>query len=433
LKATRRRFNATPEAWSLIALAAGLVLGIYGFKTGSPMVAGMAGLVQPVGVLWVNALQMAVLPLVVMQLLTAIAGNGNGASVGGAGKRTASLIVITLSLLATVGYFVAAPLMGLVSVPPETVGAIRESILIPDFVQGGVEQAPVSIGEWLTALVPTNVLRAVVQGNLIQVLLVTIVFGLAVNQLPEKQQRPLAELFRAGSEAVMVVIRWILLAAPVGIFALVVGLALGTGSDLVELLIWWVLLSQGILLFFVIAIYPVTALLGRVPLGRFARAVAGPQLVGLSTRSSIASMPAQIESGKKWLGFSSTTSGLVVPLLVSTLKVQTAWGNSVRVLFLAHIFGVNLSLTQLVTFTITIMLISLTAVGIPNPGGANTYRALPAYLAVGIPVEGLVLLQPVGDLVDYGDTLANTTGQFAAATILSRRDRAASLEAGRLG
>jgi len=134
-------------------------------------------------------------------------------------------------------------------------------------------------------------------------------------------------------------------------------------------------------------------------------------------------MPAQIESGRKHLLFGPTTCGLVIPLLVSTLRIQNAFGNSLRVLFLAQVFGVSLGLPQLIAFTVTVLLISLTTLGIPNPGGVNTLVVLPAYIAAGIPAEGLILLQPVGDLVDYGDTLANTTGHFAGATILSRDDR----------
>jgi Na+/H+-dicarboxylate symporter len=108
--------------------------------------------------------------------------------------------------------------------------------------------------------------------------------------------------------------------------------------------------------------------------------------------------------------------------MVSTLKIQSVIGNSTRVLFLAYIFGVELTLVQLATFTVTVLLISLATVGVPNGGGS--FRSLPAYVAVGIPIEGLVLLQAVKDLKDYLSTIANTTGQFAAATILSRGDRA---------
>jgi proton glutamate symport protein len=418
---TPRRFTATLGFWSLVALVAGLVLGIYGFETGSRGVAGLARAVQPLGVLWLNALQMAVVPLVVMQLLTAISGNGNGTSVGSTGKRTVALIVIMLSTLAVAGYFVAAPLVRLYSVSPEIVDAIRESVLIPSSALEAAGRAPPTLGEWVQGLVPSNALEALVRGDLIQILFVTVILGLAVNRLPEELRRPLAKVFRALSEAFLIVIRWILVATPVGVFALIIGLALGTGTGAVGLLGTYVLMANGVLLFFVFALYPVTAFLGKVSIAAFAKAAAAPQLIGLSTRSSLASMPAQIESGQRHLGFGATTSGFTVPLCVTALKIQTAFGNQLRLLFLAHIFGVTIGPAQFLTFSITILLISFTSLGIPNGGAA--FRPLPAYLAVGIPVEGLVILQAVKDINDYGATMANTTGQMAAATILSRGDR----------
>ena len=196
---------------------------------------------------------------------------------------------------------------------------------------------------------------------------------------------------------------------------------MSTGSGAAGLLGFYVVVDHAVLFAIILLLYPVTALLGRVSIRRFAKAVASPQMIGISTRSSIASMPAQIESGKKHLGFSETTSGFVVPLMVSTLKIQSVIGNSTRVLFLAYIFGVTLNPLDLAIFTVTVLLISFATVGVPNGGGS--FRTLPAYVAIGIPIEGLVLLQAVKDLKDYLSTVANVTGQFAAATILSRGDR----------
>lgn len=421
MKATPRRFTATMGFWSLVALAGGGILGFVGFETRSPWVLHLAAAVQPVGTLWLNALQLTVLPLVVMQLLTALAGNGNGASVAKVGKRAVAFITITFLALTAAGYLVTAPIVSLLSFSPETVAAIRESVLVPASVQDAASSAPGSVADWLVSLVPTNVLDAAVRGDLIQILLVTIVFGVAVNKLPEQQRKPLADVFRAGSEAILIVIRWILVATPIGVFAMVMGLTLGTGSDAVGILGSFVVLYNGVSLLFILACYPLAAFFGRVGLGRFARAVFRPQMVAASTRSSIASLPAQVESGKDQLGFSPTTSGFVVPLLVSTYKISNpVWGVT-RVLFLATIFGVDLTLGQLVAFTFTFLLLGQTVIGVPNGGAA--FRTLPAFVAIGIPVEGLVLLQAVRDINDYSSTVANTTGQFTAATILSRGDR----------
>jgi Na+/H+-dicarboxylate symporter len=365
---------------------------------------------------------MSVLPLVVFQLLTAISGNGSGNTLARAGRRSVILLVVMMVSVALVAYAIGFPLVGLYSVDPNMVESIRASVLIPSGVQDRMAGSPSSMGNFLMALIPTNILEAAVRGDLLQILMVTVVFGLAVNRLPEDQRKVLAGVFRATSNAIMVVVQWILLATPIGVFALVMGLALATGADSMGLLGFYVVFDQGILMLIVLLLYPVTALLGRVGLVRLARAAVPPQVVALSTRSSIATMPAQIESGKKHLGFSETTSGFVVPLMVSTLKVQSAVHNPLRILFLAHIFGVSLTLPQFISFTAACLLISLGTVGVPNGGGS--FRTLPAYMAVGVPVEGLVLLQAVKDIRDYLNTLANATGQFMASTILSRGDRA---------
>ncbi len=416
-----RRLLRSLGFWSLAALVVGLALGIYGFESGSPWVAGLARTLQPLGALWLNALQMAVLPLVVLQLLTAITANGDGASVGSAGRRTIILVFIMLFAAGFSAYFLTLPFISLFSVSPETVEAIRASVLVPSGVQVSQSASPTSLGDWIVNLVPSNMLEAAARGDLLQILIVTVAFGLAVNRLPEKQKKPLAGLFRAGSDAIMILIRWILVATPVGVLALVIGLAMGTGAEAVGVLGSYFLLNQGVLLFFVLLLYPLTALLGGISIRRFARAAARPQLIGMSTRSSVASMPAQIENGVEYLGFSPTTSGFVVPLLVAIFKIQTPIQNSVRVLFLAHIFGVPLSFPQFISFSFAIMVISLTTLGVP--GGGVRLKTLPAYVAAGVPVEGMVLMQAIQDLADYVYTLTNTTGQLAAATILSRADR----------
>ena len=416
-----RRFTSTLGFWSLVGLGLGFGLGIYGFETGSEWVGALARGFQPLGAIWMKALQMAVIPLVVLQLLTAISGSGEDSAMAGIGKRTLALIFLTLSALATASYFVSRPLVSLYKISPETVQAIRESVLVPDALREAAAVAPTSIGDWLTAMVPSNALEAVVRGDLLQILLITVVLGFAVSRLPDEQRKPLSELFKGAAAAVMIIIRWILLGTPVGVFALVIGLALGTGFESMELLGFYLLAGQAVVLFFSLTMYPLAAILGKVKVGLFARAALGPQLVALSTRSSIAAMPAQVESGQKYLGFGSTTSGFVIPLLVTTFKIQTATNNPVRLLFLAHIFGVSITFPQFIAFAFTIMLISFTSLGVPNGGAA--FRTLPAYLAMGIPLEGLVLTTAVKDPADYGFTLSNTTGQFAGATILSRADR----------
>jgi Na+/H+-dicarboxylate symporter len=106
---------------------------------------------------------------------------------------------------------------------------------------------------------------------------------------------------------------------------------------------------------------------------------------------------------------------------VTVFKVQSAFINPFRFVFLAHVFGVSITFSEFVAFALTMMLISFTSLGVPN--GGSSFRVLPAFLAMGIPVEGVVMTTAMKDFLDHAFTLANTSGQFAGATILSRAER----------
>ena len=421
MDATKGGYRASLTTWSLAALAAGLGLGIFGFQTGSTWIPSVASAVEPLGLLWLNALQMTVVPLVITQMLAAIVSSEEESWLGRVGSH--SLLVLgTMMVGAGVLSLLVTPiLLQFFTVAPETVAAIGESVLIPEAALAAAEQAPASFSAWLTGLVPTNVFEAATGGQILPLLIFTVVFGLAVNALPVAQREPLAKLFRALADALMVLIRWILLATPVGVFALLIALGLGTGMNAAGLLGIYLIFTIIIRLFFTGALYPITALFGRTSIASFARAAAPAQMVGLSTRSSLASLPAQIEGGKTHLNFPESTSAFVLPLCVSIFRLSRPVGSCAKLLFLGHVFGLSIGPAQMATFLITVILLNFTAVGIPRSG--STFKTLPAYLAAGVPIEGYIVLSTLATLTDFFATLMNVTGHMSAATILSRSAR----------
>ena len=214
-------------------------------------------------------------------------------------------------------------------------------------------------GEWLTGLIPSNVFEAFLNGQIIQVLIITIVFGLAVGQIPEESREVLAGLFSTINDALMQLVRWIRVGMPVGVFALMLGLALSTGVSAAGIVVAFIFMSQGIQLLVVLALYPVAAVMGGVSIRRFAKAVAPVQLVAVSTRSSLASMPVQVESGIKNLGFGPETTSVLVPLAVTLFKLTALTADPVRLLLLAHVFGISLTPGQIVTFLLSVLLLEL--------------------------------------------------------------------------
>jgi Na+/H+-dicarboxylate symporter len=151
---------------------------------------------------------------------------------------------------------------------------------------------------------------------------------------------------------------------------------------------------------------------------RFAAALVPAQLVALSTRSSIASLPALLDGAEQRLRLRSDVSQFVMPLAVTAFKLNRPITASIQFLFLAHVYGIPLSTGQLVTFVAASILLSITTLGIPS--GGSRMRSAPLYLAAGIPIEGYLFVEAVEVIPDYFKTLLNVTGNMTAASIVNR-------------
>lgn len=406
-----------------MGLFVGLTAGILLHGSTHPWVTGFAAAANPLGQLWVRALQMTVVPLVITHLLSAMLGGDRDRPIGALGARALLLFVAMLVAAGIFAILVTTPLLSLYSVDPDTAATLRASTSIPASALEAAKQSDLSFGAWLVGLVPTNIFAAAASGDVLPLLLFTVLFGLAAAQLPAQPREQLARTVRALSDAMLVLIRWILVATPVGVLVLTFEFAYGVGVTAAGFVTTFVVLVSGIMLLFSGLLYPVSAVLGRTSLRAFARAVAPAQLVAVSTRSSLAALPALIEGGRRHLGLTGAMTGFVLPLSVSTFKVNRTISGTVKLLFLAHVFGFPLGAAELATFMLTVLILSFSAVGVP--GGGSAFRTLPAYLAAGAPIEGIVILEAVDTIPDIFKTLTNVTGDLSAATLLSRKDRVA--------
>lgn len=404
----------------LIGLFAGLLVG-FGANA-FPDVRGVIPWIEPLGSIFINAIRMTVVPLVVASLIVGVAGASDARAIGRVGWRALALFVILVLAGAIFGAIVAQPIL-VRMVDPGAGGALSSGAgQLAGAAQEGAQRLP-SFAQWLIDLVPSNPIRAAADGAMLPLIVFSLLFGVALLRLDAERRRPIIGFFEGVADAMLVLVRWVLALAPIGVFALAVPLAARMGLAAAGALAGFVILVSALsVAFMALVLYPAASAIGRVPLGMFARAIAPSQAVAFSSRSSLAALPAMIEAGETRLGFPPEISRFLLPLSASTFRAGSGVGLTVSVLFVARLYGVDLSIAQIATVIATVLLTSFSVPGIPN---GSIIAMVPILVAAGIPVEGIGILLSIDTIPDMFRTTTNVTGHMTAAAILSRsRSRA---------
>lgn len=414
--------GASLTLWSLVALAAGLGLGALAHGSRAAAFGILAQLIDPLGKLWLAALQMTVLPLVVVYLLAAIVGAGGNERLGPLGTRAIVLFIMMLLAASLFTWAVTPPLIAAAAPDASAFTLLQQTTSVPQAAREAAAAGSGSLTEWIGNLLPSNLFEAARRGDVLPLLLFSAMLAVAIRRLPDERRRPLQNVIESLSDAMFTIVHWLLVVTPLGVLALSYDLGRDTGLQAVGVLGGLVVLQCGVMAAFTLILYPVSAVIGRVPIASFTRAVAPAQLVALTTRSSIASLPALVEGARTHLDLPESSTSFVLPLTVSLFKVNRTISATAKLLFLAHVYALPLSPGTIVTFIASVVVLSFTSLGVPNGGSA--FKSLPAYLAAGLPIEGIILAEAVETIPDIAKTVLNVTGDMSAATLLSRASRA---------
>jgi len=408
--------------WSLVALAAGLGLGILGHETAAPAFQKFGEVAKAVGAIFIATLQLTVLPLVITQLLSAISKAG-AKSVGKLGVRAIVLFVLMLVASGLFAALLTPPMTSRLSVDPGTLASLTAGSANTSAQAAGRNAPAGSITDWLASLLPNNLIEAALRGDILTLLLFTMLFAIAVTRLKEEQHQLLMKVFQGLAEAMLQLTRWVLVATPVGVFALTYDLSLRTGATTGGMLGAYIVIASVLMVSFTLLLYPLSAFVGRTRISDFARAVAPSQLVAASTRSSIAALPALVEGGRDRLRLPSAGTDFILPLSVAVFKVNRPISSMVKLFIVAQVYDVDLPFATIVIFLVTVIIISFGTAGIPQSGPG--LKTMPAYLAAGVPIEGIIVLEAVEAIPDIFKTVLNVTGNMTAATLLTRSHRTA--------
>jgi proton glutamate symport protein len=396
---------------ALIALLLGFAVGVAAFMSGSATAIRVVGWLEPVGTLWVNAIRMTVLPLVVASLVVAVS-DASPRTVGRLGTRAFLAFLFLLAILTVLGALVVPLIFARLTIDPATAQALRSSA-------GATQPLPElpSFVSWLVSLVPTNPMKAAADGAMLPLVIFTLAFGLALGRLDAETRAPVVGFFRGVSEAMAVLVRWVLALAPIGVFVLALSLATKLGTGVIGAVAFYIIALCALLIMAVLLLYAVVALFAPVSLRLFARAAFPAQLVAIMTRSSMAALPVQLTNTERVLGLPRTMTSFVLPLASSTLRYVQPLTWQAYALFGATLYGVHLGAPEIATLSVSSLLLSFSVPGIPS---GSLYVIAPFLAAVGIPAECVGVLIALDLVPDVFKSLTNATAHMAAVVLVVR-------------
>ncbi len=405
----------------LLALVCGLALGLGIASSGSPALAHLVPFIEPVGTLWVSAIRMTIIPLVVSSLIVGVGGAADPRSVGRIGVRALVLFVAILSVATLVALLAGPPILAMVHIDPAAAASLRANAAQAAGAAMEGAKSIQSVREWVVDLVPANPVKAASDGAMLPLILFSLVFGAALSRVATDRRATFLRVVSGVQDASLVLVRAILVLAPLGVFALAVAVASKLGFAAAGALATYIVLVSGVTVaFLVLVIYPAAVIFGGVSLKTFARAALPAQTVAFSSRSSLAALPAMLEPVRERLGLPVAFSSFIFPLAVTLFRCGAAIGQVIGTLFVAKLYGVALGPPQLAAIAATTIVTTFSIPGIP---GGSIIMIVPVLLAAGVPAEGVGLLLGVDTIPDMFRTTANVTGDVAAAVILSRRAR----------
>ena len=406
-----------PNPWLVLAaLVAGLLLGMVarGMAGGAPPAVLAAA--TTIGSLWLDALKMTVIPLVVTLLITGIAQNAEAARAGRVAGRTVLWIVIICTASAILGMALMQLLVSLFPLSGSAAAALQAAVA---GVAATAEGAPVAgASDILGGIIPDNVVAAASNGDILPLVVFSLLFALALSRISAGGRGVLISFFAAVADALLVIIGWVLWVAPLGILALAFVLGASAGGEAFAALGHYIVLVSVVGIAVTLIGYPLAVFRGGIGFGDFARAMLPPQSVAISTRSSLASLPAMLASARE-LGVREEAADIALPISVALFRATGPAMNVAVAVYVAHWLGLEPSMAQIIAATAVAAVMSYAAISLPGEISFISSIA-PIAMALGAPIAPLALLVAVEMVPDIIRTLGNVTLDVAVTTAVDR-------------
>ena len=412
-------FDKPLWAQVLVGLAAGVVMGmLLSQNTGlvpENISADIVNWVAFPGYFFLAMLKMIVVPLVLVSVMCGIAGSGTAASVKKVGTRVLGYFALTTVVAVAIGSLMANLIRPGSFIDSNVVENTMGSAVAPEgIVRGGGSFG--DLPQQLIGILPTNPFQALADGSMLQVVIFAAILGASLLTLPKAKSKPLLDILTTTQETVMVFVNWLMKLAPYAVFGLITKVTAQVGLDALTGLAAYVgtvilaLLAMGS--FQVFLVYT----LAKVKPSIFLEKAREAQLVAFSTSSSAATMPVTLKIAEDKMGVKPEIARFTVPLGTTINMDGTAIMQGVATVFIAQVYGVDLSVADLAAVVLTATMASIGAAGVPGVGLITLALVLEQ---VGLPVEGIAMIIGVDRLLDMVRTAVNVTGDATVSLIVA--------------
>ena len=402
-------------AWQiLIALVLGIIVGAVLHNQPDDREWLVNNILSPAGDIFIHLIKMIVVPIVISSLIVGIAGVGDAKKLGRIGLKTIVYFEVITTVAIVVGITLANVFKPGTGIDMSTLATVDISKYEATTAQ--VQEGTHSLVATILSLIPQNIFAAMAKGEMLPIIFFSVLFGLGLSALPSEQRDPLVNLFRGVSETMFKVTHMIMRYAPVGVFALIAVTIANFGFASLWPLAKLVLLVYVAILFFAFVVLGAVARFCKLRITTLMRILKDELILSYSTSSSETVLPRIMEKMEAY-GAPKAITSFVVPTGYSFNLDGSTLYQSIAAIFIAQLYGIDLSLTDEIILVLTLMVTSKGIAGVP---GVSFVVLLATLGSVGIPLEGLAFIAGVDRIMDMARTALNVVGNALAVLVIAR-------------
>ena len=399
----------------LIGLVAGVLFG---------MLAGQLGFsgfvfsyIKPIGLVFIKLISMVVIPLVFASLLVGTSGLNDIRKLGRIGVKTMAYYLCTTVIAICIGLLLANTLKPGAGLSEQTRTKLTQSSGAESVAPFDAALKKPTITDILLNIIPTNPIRAFVEGRMLQIIFFALMSGICLGLISSERSRPVIDFFKGVNDVVIKMVHIIMKLAPYGVFALISAVVADFGLDVLFVLIKYSLVVVVGLVLHVVVVYSLAIkIFSKQKVRAFFKGIRPAQLIAFSSASSSATLPVTMECTEKNLGVPGQIASFALPLGATINMDGTALYQGVSTVFIAQVYGLSLSPVQQLTIVLTAVLASIGTAGTPAAGVITLAIVLKS---IGVPLEGIALIMGVERILDMCRSVVNVTGDASCAVVVA--------------